>query len=153
MQLFVLRGWGLEPTLKILSALLFPAITHTLVPAAPTSLAVDATSSTTISVKWAASTDDGGSPITGYVVEYHGVAESEPHFETQVFPSNVLSATLDHLTPSTVYEVRVRVENAVGRSDPSVTMRAKTKVDGELNFQMVVEEPRQRLTDHLLELD
>ena len=30
---------------------------------------------------------------------------------------------------------------------------AKTKVDGELNFQMVVEKPRQRLTDHLLELD
>ena len=148
-----LRGWGLEPTLKILSALLFPAITHTLVPAAPTSLAVEATSSTTVSVKWAASTNDGGSPITGYVVEYHGVNDPEPHFETQVFPSNVLSATLDHLTPSTEYEVRFRAENAVGRSGPSVTMTAKTKVDGELNFQMVLEEPRQRLTDHLLELD
>ena len=34
------------------------------------------------------------------------------------------------LTPSTEYDVRVRGENAVGHSVPSVTMRAKT--DGEL---------------------
>ena len=34
------------------------------------------------------------------------------------------------LTPSTEYDVRVRGENTVGRSVPSVTMRAKT--DGEL---------------------
>ena len=34
------------------------------------------------------------------------------------------------LTPSTEYDVRVRGKNAVGRSVPSVTMRAKT--DGEL---------------------
>ena len=113
--------------------------TCTLVPAAPTILAVKATSSMTISVKWAACSDDGGSPITGYVLEYCGVADPA-HFETQVLASDVLSTTLDHLTPSTVYEVRVRVDNALGRSDPSVTMRTKTKVDGELNFKVVVEE-------------
>ena len=57
-------------------------------------------------------------------------------FETHLLEDVVLT-TLDNLAPSTEYEVRVRVENAVGRSDPSVTMRAKTKVDGELNFQVV----------------
>ena len=126
--------------MKIWSALLLPTITHTLVPAVPTILAVEATSPTSISVKWAACTNDQGSPITGFVVEYYGVADPASHFETQVFASDVLSATLDHLTPSTEYRVRVRVENAVGHSVPSVTMRVRTKVDGELNFQVVIEE-------------
>ena len=40
------------------------------------------------------------------------------------------STSLDGLTPSTEYNVRVRGENAVGCSVPSVTMRAKT--DSEL---------------------
>ena len=43
---------------------------------------------------------------------------------------DVLSTSLDGLTPSTEYDVRVRGENAVGRSVPSATMRTKT--DGEL---------------------
>ena len=119
-------------------ALLLPAHTHTLVPAAPTMLAVEPTSSSSLSVKWAACSSDGGSPITGYVVEYYG--GSDPGLQTQVFASNVLSTILEHLTPSTEYNVMVSVENAVGRSGPSVTMKAKTKVDGELNFQVVIEE-------------
>ena len=72
------------------------------------------------------------------MVEY-GVADPAPHFETQVFASDVLSTTLYHLTPSMEYEVRVRGENAVGHSDPSVIMRTKTNVDGKLNFRVVVE--------------
>ena len=114
------------------------AITHTLVPSAPTIFAVEATSSTSISVKWAACTNDGGSPITGYVVEYRHALDPTSPFETHLLGEDVVSTTLDNLAPSTKYEVRVRVENAVGRSDPSVTMRAKTKVDGELSFQVVV---------------
>jgi len=129
----ILRGWGLATIFEnVVSTTL--ACHHTLVPAAPTILAVKGTSSTTISMEWAACSNDGGSSITGYIVEYYSVADPVPHFETQVFASDVLSTTVDDLTPSTEYEVRVRVENAVGRSDPSVTMRAKTKFDGELNF-------------------
>ena len=59
-------------------------------------------------------------------------------FEMHLLGEDIVSTTLDDLSPSTEYEVRVTVENAVGRSDPSVTVRAKTKVDGELNFQVVV---------------
>ena len=114
--------------------------THTLVPAAPTILAVEATSSTSISVKWAACTNDGGSSITGYLVEYHPTLDPASPFETHLLGEDVFSTTLDGLTPSTEYDVRVRGENAVGRSDPSVTMRTKTKVDGKLNSQVVVEE-------------
>ena len=102
--------------------------THTLAPSAPTIVSVEGTSSTSISVQWNASKKDGGSPITGYVVEYRPT--SNPSFETQVVGRDVFSTTLDGLTPSTEYDVRVRGENAMGRSVPSATMRAKT--DGEL---------------------
>ena len=114
--------------------------THTLVPAAPTVLAVEATSSTSISVKWAACTNDGGSSITGYLVEYRPALDPASPFETHLLGEDVFSTTLDSLTPSTEYDVRVRGENAVGRSDPSTTMRTKTKVDGKLNSEVVVEE-------------
>ena len=118
--------------MKVWSTLLLPVITHTLVPAAPTILAVEATSSTSISVKWAACTNDGGSSITGYVVEYRPALVPASPFEMHLLGEDVFSTTLDSLAPSTEYEVRVRVENAVGRSQPSVTMQTKTKDNGEL---------------------
>ena len=102
--------------------------THILAPSAPTIVSVEATSSTSISVQWNASKKDEGSPITGYVVEYRPT--SNHSFETQVVARDIFSTTLDGLTPATEYDVRVRGENAVGRSVPSATMRAKT--DGEL---------------------
>ena len=114
-----------QPTLNTTLAL------HYLVPAAPTILAVEATSST-ISVKWAACTNDGGSSITGYVVEYRPTLDPTSPFETHVLGKDVFSTTLDSLTPSTEYDVRVMVENAIGCSQPSVTMQSKTKDNGEL---------------------
>ena len=111
-----------------------PTITHTLAPSAPTIVSVEAKSSTSISIEWNASKKDGGNPITGYVVEYHAASDPTFSFETQVVASDVFSTTLEGLTPSTEYDVRVRVENAVGRSVPSATMRTKT--DGELIERM-----------------
>ena len=120
-------GWSLFGKLPIIC---LPTITHTLAPSAPTIVSVDATSSATISVKWNGSKKDGGSPITQYVVEYHAALDPASSFETQVVARDVFSTTLDGLTPSTEYDVRVRGENAVGHSVPSTTMRTKT--DGEL---------------------
>jgi len=114
--------WSTLPTIFL------PTITHTLAPSAPTVVSVEATSSTSISVHWKASKKDGGSPITGYMVEY--CPTSNPSFETQVVTRDGFSTTLDGLTPSTEYDVRVRGENAVGCSAPSETRRTKT--DGEL---------------------
>ena len=62
------------------------------------------------------------------MVEYSPT--SNPSFETQVVARDVFSTSLDGLTPSTEYDVRVRGENAVGRSVPSAIKTAKT--DGEL---------------------
>ena len=100
-------------------------------------MSVEATSSTSLSVKWAACTNDGGSSITGYVVEYRPALDPTSPFETWVVEREVLSTTLDDLTPSTLYEVRVRGENAVGRSDPSSSRWTKTKPDGELSEVVV----------------
>ena len=98
--------------------------THTLAPYAPTIVYVETTSSTSISIYWESSEKDGDSPITGYVVEYRPT--SNPAFETQVVARDVFSVTLDGLTPSTEYDVRMRGENAVGRSVPSAIKTAKT---------------------------
>ena len=118
------------PILLTLMGLYFlPSHTH-LAPSAPTIVSVEATSSTSMSIQWSVSSNDGGSPITGYVVEYHVASDPECSFETQVVRHNVFSTTLDGLKPSTEYDVRVRGENAVGHSVPSVTVRTKT--DGEL---------------------
>ena len=99
---------------------------HTLAPSAPTIVSVEATSSTSISVEWNGSKKDGGSPITGYVVEYHVASDPASSFETKVVARDVFSTTLDGLTPSTEYDVRVSGKNAMGRSVPSATMRTKT---------------------------
>ena len=103
-------------------------------------MSVEATSSTSISVQWNASKKDGGSPITGYVVEYRPT--SNPSFETQVVARDVFFVTLDGLTFSTEYDVRVRGENAVGHSVPSTTKRTKT--DGGLITKMQAECAQQR---------
>ena len=66
------------------------------------------------------------------MVEYHPTLDPASQFETQLLGEDVYSTTLDSLTPFTEYDVRVRVENAVGRSDPSVIMQTKTKDYGEL---------------------
>ena len=66
---------------------------------------------------------------------------SNHSFETQVVPRDVFSTTLNGLTPSTEYDVRVRGENAVGRSVPSATMRTKT--DGELIETIFFQDPTQ----------
>ena len=89
-----------------------------------------ATSSVSISVQWAASTNDGGSPITGYVVEYRVSSDMGSQFVMQSVGSGVLSTTLTGLVPFTTYDVRVRGENAVGPSDPSATLQRRTDPDG-----------------------
>ena len=73
-------------------------------------------------------------------MEYHPALDPASPFETHLLGQDVFSTTLDGLTPSTEYDVRVRVENAVGRSDPSATMRTKTRVDGKFSSQVVVDE-------------
>lgn len=96
-------------------------------PSAPAILNAVATSTFSITVEWAESTNDGGSPITGYVVEYR--EGSEP-FVSINLDENSRGTTLTDLSPFTTYDVRVRTMNIVGFSDPSGTLTPQTHPDG-----------------------
>ncbi|WP_200847210.1 carboxypeptidase regulatory-like domain-containing protein, partial [Microbacterium sp. 18062] len=81
------------------------------VPGTPTVTSSTATSATELSVAWDAPGDDGGSPITGYVVEvlHDGspVADADVHIEGT-------AATVSGLTPETSYTVTVAATNVAG---------------------------------------
>ena len=96
------------------------------------------TSSTSISVQWAASANDGGSPITGYVVEYRNTSDSTSQFMMRSVGGDVFTTILVGLVPFTTYDVRVRGENIVGHSDPSATIQRRTDPDGELFMRRIL---------------
>jgi len=71
-------------------------------------------------VSWVAPTDDGGSDIVDYVVEYTSSgASSWTTFDDGTGTST--SAVVDGLTNGTQYQFRVSAKNGVGTSDPSAT--------------------------------
>ncbi|XP_070534198.1 LOW QUALITY PROTEIN: twitchin-like [Ptychodera flava] len=78
-------------------------------------------------IKWAAPKFDGGTPITGYVVEKKKKggkwedALKEPVQETE--------ATIPNLEAGKDYEFRVLAENAAGESEPSKPSKAVTASD------------------------
>ena len=73
-------------------------------------------------------------------MEYHPTLDPASSFEIHLLGQDVFSTTLGSLAPSTEYDLRVRVENAIGRSDPSVIMQTKTKDNGELKSYIVLKE-------------
>ena len=85
-------------------------------------------SSTSIRIQWTASTNDGGSPLTGYIIEYK---VSGGEFSSVAVASDVVATTIDGLTPFGLYEVRVVGENAVGRGEPSNSLQEQTHPAGE----------------------
>ena len=107
---------------------------HAVPPSEPTILAATATSSTSITIQWAASTDDGGSSLVNYVVEYRLSDETE--FSDITASIDTLSMIISGLTPYGVYEVRVRGENLVGRGEASASLIAQTHPAGkeDLNY-------------------
>ncbi len=71
-------------------------------------------------MSWVAPTDDGGSDIVDYVVEYTSSgANSWTTFDDGTGTST--SAVVDGLTNGTQYQFRVSAKNGVGTSDPSAT--------------------------------
>ena len=86
-------------------------------PGAPTNLMVTGTADQTISVKWDAPTDTGGSDITGYKVQWksgNGSFSSSNQDTPTASPH-----TISGLTNGTEYEIQVIAVNAVGDGPPS----------------------------------
>ena len=95
-------------------------------------MSVKSTSSTSILVKWDKSSNDGGSPITGYVVDYSINSDPALPSQSKELAASDMFTTLDGLLPFTTYNMWVRGKNAVGLSVTSATMQATTKAGGEL---------------------
>ena len=93
------------------------------VPAAPTGIVLTP-GDAEITVNWDAPSDDGGSPITGYIVRWQPAqASSDPPKQAQVEAADVMY-TIEGLENDTEYEVHVIAVNVIGESDPSETASA-----------------------------
>lgn len=69
-------------------------------------------------VVWEKPENDGGSPITGYIVEYKDKFGKE-WIPGKEVPADVLEATVDGLKEGGQYEFRVRAINRAGPGEPS----------------------------------
>ncbi len=98
------------------------------VPQPPTGLDAAADSSSQVTLNWNAPSDNGGSAITGYMIE----RSTDSGSTWSTISSNTGSASTTYsdtgLVPSTSYTYRVSAINSVGTSSPSNTASATTLV-------------------------
>ena len=95
-------------------------------PDAPTVEAAATDGHTALSVSWQAPATTGGSSITGYDVEY-GKQGSDDWSSENVAITGV-TAAITSVLPDTLYEVRVRAENADGWGEWSEPGTGRTEV-------------------------
>lgn len=97
------------------------------VPGAPTGLTATAVSSSQIDLSWSAPIDDGGYPITGYMIERS--VDNGATWSTVVANTGNTATTYSNtgLSPNTTYTYRVYAINSVGTSAPSNTASATTQ--------------------------
>ncbi len=102
----------------------FLTITIARAPDAPTSLTAVANGQTTINLNWTAPASNGGSPITGYLIE---VSTDRGATFTPLVPSHpTISYAHTGLTAGTTRHYRVRAINSVNLGDPSNVATATT---------------------------
>lgn len=75
---------------------------------------------TTITVSWTAPEDDGGSPVTGYVIERCDVSRGR-WVRCNRDKVTELTFTVSDLTDGGQYQFRISAENAAGVGQPSPT--------------------------------
>ncbi|MDE2793275.1 MAG: fibronectin type III domain-containing protein, partial [Gemmatimonadota bacterium] len=96
------------------------------VPGAPTDLEADADGPTEVELDWEAPASDGGSPVTGYRIEYSEDGDDWDDLEedTESTSTRYVHRGAD---PGTRYHYRVRAINAAGESEPSNEASATTE--------------------------
>lgn len=92
-------------------------------PGAPTGLTADVVGPSYVTVIWLAPDSNGGEPITGYVVEH--TSDGWPSWATTTV-ADVLSATINGLSSTTTYSIRVAAINASGTGTYSDTITVTT---------------------------
>lgn len=85
-------------------------------PSAPRNVRVTAVSPNSVTLTWDEPEQDGGSPITGYIVEK---AESSRRSYINAGTCDTLTFTVEKLYEGTEYLFRVSAENAIGTSEPT----------------------------------
>jgi titin len=77
-------------------------------------------------LRWTQPLSDGNTPITDYVVDYRRTGSSDEWIEVAHPPSTQTLRPVPGLTNGTAYEFRVRAKNAVGVSEPPLTLAVET---------------------------
>ncbi|XP_023933258.1 titin isoform X1 [Lingula anatina] len=90
------------------------------VPDAPTDLTAKDISTKELTLEWKAPEKDGGSPITGYIIECRQ-ARSSRWVKVNKMPVTKTTYKVTDLIENNEYEYRVCAENAAGLSKPSET--------------------------------
>lgn len=87
-------------------------------PSAPGKPAVTDWDKDHVDLQWNPPKSDGGSPITGYIIQKK--EKGSPYWTNAAHvPSNKTSATVPDLTEGQEYEFRVIATNTAGQSEPS----------------------------------
>lgn len=85
-------------------------------------------------MKWTPPINDGGSPITGYVIEKRE-KDSPKWIKAAEIPGNKCEGTVPHLDENTEYEFRVRAVNAAGPGEPSKASKSVITKPRKCNYQ------------------
>jgi len=80
-------------------------------PGPPTNLTVGSVTENSVTLNWEIPEKDGGSPVTGYVVEMRSATKKT---WVKVDTTEQLTITVEKLAENTQYYFRVAAQNAVG---------------------------------------
>jgi alpha-tubulin suppressor-like RCC1 family protein len=86
-------------------------------PSSPVTVAMASRTATSVSLTWSAPVDDGGRPISDYIIEYRTGNSSWVALDDAV--STLTSATVGGLTKGQIYDFRVAAVNSVGTGSVS----------------------------------
>ena len=117
---------GAGSRLRVETQRITVTVTDVDVPSAPGAPTVTATTAGSATLQWAASSDDGGSPVTSYSVEREGTNNVWILVDKLESPGTGTLTLKVELAPDSDHVLRVRARNSEGDSAPSATVTATT---------------------------